>query len=520
MAKYVADADIRMKMVPKTKMKPIFKVKTKKTKTKTKLKMKTKTKQKTKTKRNTSYPKSNGSRVDLNGWIKLSLHGDAFERGYAHGSLLRKEISEFIAMYEFYMPYLHGRSLDYFVELTDDFMLPSIRKNYNEFYQEMRGIAQGAGIKVNYIVFLNCCMSVPYLYENLESVIRGASNRSLSRKYADTVRYPKTTTTTTTTNHKGAIRRQYADDRCSAFIATGSHTKDGLIVCAHNSFSPYIDGQYGNIIMEIRPKRGFAITMQSYPGFIFSCADFFVTSAGIIGTETTIGGFNKYENRDPICCRIRQCMQYGRTMDDYVSTLVHRNSGDYANSWLFGDINTNEIMRLELGLEYYNVERTRDGAFIGCNIVDDPRIRNLECSQNTRFDDIRDSRGARRVRLTELVNANRGKLDLVIAAKIISDHYDVYLKKNVLSSRGVCKHCEYDDASDSPSPDARPYELVGATDGAVIDSKTARNMSMILRFGSSCGTPFNAGEICAKHPQWAQLRPYLKDRPKQPWIKV
>jgi len=123
---------------------------------------------------------------------------------------------------------LHGRSLDYFVGLTDDFMLPTIRKNYNEIYQEMRGIAQGAGVKVNYIVFLNCCMSVSYLYENLASVLR-ASGRSLSRKYADAVRDANTT-------QEGAIRRQYADDRCSAFIATGSHTKDGLIVCAHNSF--------------------------------------------------------------------------------------------------------------------------------------------------------------------------------------------------------------------------------------------------------------------------------------------
>jgi len=512
MAKPV-NINIKSKIKPKTRTKPKTIVAFK-PKTKTIIKLKTKTKTKTKTKRQTQ-PKSNGNRVDLNGWIKISINGDAFERGYAHGSLLRKEIIEFIAMYEFYMPYLHGRSLDYFVELTDDFMLPAIRKNYNEFYQEMRGIAQGAGIKVNYIVFLNCCTSVPYLYENLASVLH-KSGRTLSRKYADTARDANTSTT----NHAGAIQRQYADDRCSAFIATGSHTKDGSIVCAHNSFSPYIDGQYGNIIMEIRPKRGFAITMQSYPGFIFSCADFFVTSAGIIGTETTIGGFNKYENRDPICCRIRQCMQYGRTMDEYVSTLLHRNSGDYANSWLFGDINTNEIMRLELGLEYYNVERTRDGVFIGCNTVDDPRIRNLECSKNTRFDDVRDPRGARRVRLTELVNLNRGKLDLVVAAKIIADHYDVYLKKDVLSSRGICKHCEYDDASNSPNPEARPYEMVGATDGAVIDSNTARNMSMILRFGSSCGTPFNAGEMCAKHPQWSHLRPYLKDRPKQPWTKV
>ena len=33
--------------------------------------------------------------------------------------------------------------------------------------------------------------------------------------------------------------------------------------------------------------------MQAAPGYIDSFADFFVTDARLIGTETTIGGFNQ-----------------------------------------------------------------------------------------------------------------------------------------------------------------------------------------------------------------------------------
>ena len=505
----------------------------KKTRTKTGTKPGTKTGTKPGTKRIGTIKNknigSNGTRTEEGGWIKISISGDAYDRGYAHGSLLRVEIADFLKMYEFYMPYTHGRSLDYFVDLIVDFMLPSIRRNYNEFYQEMRGIAAGAGVHVNRIVFLNCSISMPYLYDNLESVLKRHRGSSRMRtKYGTGAGASAGTgadigvgVDPASESNESAVRRQGADDRCSAFIATGSYTKDGGIVCAHNSFDAYIEGQYANILLKIKPKRGFAMTMQSFPGYIFSATDFFVTSAGIIGTETTIGGFNKYENRDPICCRIRHCMQYGRTMDDYVATLLHRNSGDYANSWLFGDINTGEIMRFELGLEYYNVERTRDGAFIGCNTVEDVRIRNLECDKGaTYFDDIRHSQGARKVRLTELVDLHRGNLDTVIASKIIADHYDVYLKRTALSDRGICKHSEYDDASISPDEHSRPFNLRGAFDGAVTDSKNARNMSMFMRFGSSCGTPFNAAETCKKHPQWKHLLPYLKNRPRQPWIKV
>jgi hypothetical protein len=201
-----------------------------------------------------------------------------------------------------------------------------------------------------------------------------------------------------------------------------------------------------------------------------------------------------------------------------VKFLLDGNSGDYANSWLFGDTNTNEILRIELGLKYHNIERTKNGFFIGFNATYDPRIRNLECG-NHGFFDVRRHQGARQVRLGELMDEYKGKINIDIAKKIIADHHDVYLHKdNNPCSRTVCSHYdldprEYMSQADRPTP----FKPQGAVDGIVCDSTMAEKMGFAARFGSSCGMAFKKDEFCNKHTQWAMFAPYLKDRPSEPW---
>jgi hypothetical protein len=213
-------------------------------------------------------------------------------------------------------------------------------------------------------------------------------------------------------------------------------------------------------------------------------------------------------------------MQYGNSMDEYCDILLEGNSGDYANSWLFGDTNTNEILRIELGLNYHNIERTKNGFFIGFNSIYDERIRNLEVV-NSGFYDIRRHQGARMVRLGDLMDEHKGKLDIEVAKKIIADHYDVYLKKeDNPCSRTVCSHYdldarEYMSQSDRP----KPYAPHGAVDGIVCDSTLAKKMSFIGRWGNSCGTPFSKEEFCQKNKQYKKFCPYLKDRPSEPWTE-
>jgi hypothetical protein len=435
----------------------------------------------------------NGMSYEKNGWKYVSIRGNPKERGYTYGYLCANEFKEIQKTLHFLMFEAYGLDWEYFIEKVNEDFKELTKQEFKEFYEEMEGITEGCnagGCKttLNEIIAWNFYCSIPYWY----------SLRSESH----------------------AAKEGGANDHCSAFIAVGDWTEDGKIVVAHNSFADFIDGQWANVILDLNPTNGNRFIMQTSPCWIWSGTDFFVTSKGIIGTETTIGGFIPYEKKYPIGYRIRKAMQYGNTLDEYVDILLHENSGDYANSWLFGDINKNEILRIELGLKYHNVERTTNGYFIGFNSVYDEKIRNFEVV-NSGFYDIRRHQGARYVRLSDLMDEHKGKINIDIAKKIISDHYDVYLlKENNPCSRTVCSHYdldarEYMSQSDRP----KPYSPRGAVDGVVCDSNLAKNMSFIARYGNSCGTAFNKNEFFKKHRQYEIFMPYVKDRPSEPWTE-
>ena len=78
-------------------------------------------------------------------------------------------------------------------------------------------------------------------------------------------------------------------------------------------------------MLDIQPSKGARILMQTAPGKFSSETDFYVTSNGIMCTETTIGGFNKFELKDPIYFRSRQAIQYAKKLDDFVTILKKGN---------------------------------------------------------------------------------------------------------------------------------------------------------------------------------------------------
>ena len=435
----------------------------------------------------------NGLSYQKNGWKYVSIKGKPKERGYAYGYLCAEDFKDIQKMLHFLMYESYGREWNYIVEEISKNFKEMTKTDFNELYEEMEGIVEGCnanGCKttIDEMIAWNFYCSIPYWYA-FESDSRPGKEGG-------------------------------AKDRCSAFMAVGDWTEDGKIVCAHNSFADFVDGQYSYVVLDLNPDKGHRFIMQTSPWWIWSGTDFFVTAKGIIGTETTIGGFYPYEKRFPIGYRIRKAMQYGDSLDDYCKILLHENSGDYANSWLFGDTNTNEILRIELGLKFHNIERTKNGFFIGFNAPYDERIRNRECI-NSGFYDIRRHQGARLVRLGDLMDEHKGKINIYIAKKIISDHYDVYLlKDDNPCSRTVCSHYdldarEYMSQSDRP----KPFSPHGAVDGIVCDTSLAKKMSFIGRYGNSCGIPFNKDDFCKKHRQFIKFCPYLKDRPSEPWTE-
>ena len=494
----------------------------------------------------------NGIRYEKNGWTYLSIKGNPSAVGYAHGFLVAKELIEIFKMLDFTLYNDYGYKRELFSEIVGGIWGPMIAKNYPEYYEEIEGITKGAnagGCKVTLddMIMWNCFASVDSFFSIVPSVIQDYPE--LNKKYgelfvegaakghgegggnspADGSPNPNRAAASFTRSRSGGgshppnIVSKYlaggSADRCSGFMAVGSYTKDGKIVCGHITFDNFITGQFYNIMLDIQPSKGARILMQTAPGKMSSETDFYVTSHGFMCTETTIGGFNKFELKDPICVRIRAAMQYGRTLDEIKEHLVKNNSGDYANAWLVGDTKTNTIMRVELGLKYVNVEKKKDGCFIGFNSADDPRLRNLECA-NTGHYDMRRHQGARHVRLTQLMEQHKGEIDIKIAEEIMADHYDVYLNKINPCSRTTCSHYELDDRafmSDPARP--KPYQPRGSLDGKVCDTTLCKKMGFMARWGTACGIPFDKTAFCKRNIIWADQEPYLHDRPAQPWTE-
>jgi hypothetical protein len=64
----------------------------------------------------------------------------------------------------------------------------------------------------------------------------------------------------------------------------------------------------------------------------------------------------------------------------------------------------------------------------------------------------------------------------------------------------------------------KPYQPRGSVDAKVGSSTLCNEMKFVARWGNACGTPFNKNEFCDKHGEWDYQRPFLEDRPEQPWV--
>ena len=427
---------------------------------------------------------SKANRHEKSGWIYLHIEGKPEERGFQHGYLLAKEIKE--ALMEMSEVWHYQTALDWqwLVQRSARMFNPKIDP---ENMAEMDGIVEGmkaAGVlttRDEIVAYNGATEFMGYWWPMVKDTISPSSPD------------PK-------------------KESCSSFIATGSMTSDGGIVLGHNTMSSFYY-PLCNVILDIIPDKGYRILMQSVAGLIHSETDFFVTSAGLVGSETTIGGFFPFDEKGiPEFARMRHATQYASTIDEWCKIMKTGNNGGYANAWLIGDINTNEIARLELGLKYIGFEKKKEGYFVGSNVAEDLRI--LRFETKTSEMNIKNSSVARRVRWKQIMRDNTGKINLELAKSFEADHYDTYLNTSTPDMRTLCSHPDLD--PDIYGVDI-PFSPWGTIDGKVIDSKMAKQMSFSARWGSACGTPFDAKAFLAKHLQFDWMNGLLKDRPTQPW---
>jgi hypothetical protein len=432
----------------------------------------------------------NSFREDKNGWIFIHLEGAPGEIGFQQGYLLAFEIDDALQMFAFYLERATGRDWKFYRDAAEKIFWPKIEKEYQE---EVEGIAAGLNARLKEkrydrfdITALNGWIElamyyVPYLDEKAKE---GAGNNR-------------------------------APSSCSAFIATGSYTDDGQIVIGHNAWVDYIVGERWDIIADIVPEKGFRIFMDSFPGYIHSGDDFVLNSAGILYTETTISQFKGFkEDGTPEFMRARKAAQYADSIDDFIRIMSAENNGAYANDWLVGDLKTNEIARLELGLKNQPVWRTKDGYFIGSNFPSDEKLIAEETTFNPK--DASLSVLIRKARWEKLMKENRGKINAEKGKLFEGDHFDTSSAAVASNGNVLCGHVD-DDPKGLPEFIWTPYFPGGSVQGKVTTAKLAKGLKLWARMGHPCGRDFIASKFFEEHPEYRWQEKFLKDMKSHPW---
>jgi hypothetical protein len=428
---------------------------------------------------------ANATRYEKNGWIVVHLQGSPGVIGYQHGYLLANEIADLRGAMAMLNLKTTGKSWEFYRNESARLFW---NKTAEEYQKEIDGIVSGVNAKLGPgkidrmdIIAMNAILEMSWYYV----------------PWLDDLKNPA------------------PPGHCSAIAATGSWTKDGRIVMAHNNWVEYVIGERWNVILDIIPEKGNRVVMDALPGFIHSGDDFYINSAGLIVTETTITQFKGFDTTGVAeFVRARKAIQYSNSIDEWVATMKENNNGGYANDWLIGDNKTNEIARLELGLKNQTLERTIDGYFAGANFPVGKKL----IQEETVFDtvNLKESANARRIRWEELIKEYKGKIDVSAAMKFMGDHHDSWLKNDVASGRTLCGHID-EDKIGVPSSGWPLFAAAGAVQAKATDSKLASDMNLWAIIGHPCGEPFIAKDFLTAHPEYNYQQEYLHDMPGQQW---
>ncbi len=427
-------------------------------------------------------------RPDMNGWIFVHLEGTPAEIGFQHGYLLAPEIEYTQKVIALGLTHDSHKSYKFFRTASEKVLWPRVEPQYRD---ELKGIAEG--LKARGVAL------------DLWDVVTMNAWLELSPYY--TGWYDK--------QHQPAASARATPEHCSAFVAIGSYTRDGKAVIAHNNWTEYKEGSRWNIIFDIAPSEGYRILMDGLPGLIHSGDDFGVNSAGLAVTETTISHFAGFDPQGiPEFQRARKAMQYAASIDDYARIMEDGNNGGYANNWLIADTRHNEIASLELGLKHVTLQRTHDGYFAGSNFPVNPALIRDEAGDFP-VADLSNSANARHVRWDQLMQENKGKIDVAAAEKFLADHYDTYSRQTAPSERTLCGHIDLSARGSAPWQPA--FGPAGTVQNKAADADMLAQMSFEAAMGHADGIDFKAAAHLKEHPQFDWEKAVLRDLDSHPW---
>jgi hypothetical protein len=276
-----------------------------------------------------------------------------------------------------------------------------IRKCHPSFSDEMRGIAQGAGVEYDDVVMLNSCMNLRTLHDKQEMQVTRL---------------------------------------CSSFAAWGSGTTDGNPIVAHNDDGVRFSDQF-LAFMDVQPNEGFRFCLPIFPGYLGYHTIANDRGFCAIGTGLEHGPKRQYMRTGvPIFLLFRYLGQFIDTVESGIEFLKRADNGITGNFLLADKMGASAIIHLVPDGLAIRQEERKDDYFVLTNhaLVDDIKEKLVlrKYPETTHF---------RYQSVERAVRKTYGRIDIDSAMNIMSTHYDFSVRKdNHPSGNTPCRHYEYE----------------------------------------------------------------------------
>lgn len=367
----------------------------------------------------------------------LTLTGSPRERGRQHGKALKDGIHRF---YERYMKRSQNEPL---LKLTEVDLLafagkhgPYARQYAPDLYEEMEGIAEGAEMAIDKVLFVNC------FDEILDTLM-------LSEMAAKLTGQPLPPSTL-------PLRG------CTTFAAFGEATIDGKVYIGQGYD---VGTDYEPVIFRIEawgdePEQ----LVFSHAGVVGASG---INATGLAITVTSLK-LPDQQPGVPMPIMVRKALQQ-TILSDFIGAIITapRASGhNYTIGAPYAAVN------IETSATKYDFKYLHDGIFGHANHYESPQLKHLDLWPN-----LAQSTLVRSGRMYQLLKARFGKLDLEALNEVLSDHANY--------PNSICRH---------EDPRGGMYSTLSAL------IYRPEDRLMLATNGTPCTNPFQEFTISAVEP--------------------
>jgi hypothetical protein len=283
-----------------------------------------------------------------------------------------------------------------------------IAEHTDEAYlEEMRGIAEGAGLTYEDVFVSNC---------GFDLMVSRSDPAARAEMFS---------------------RFEKLSDRCASFVAWGATTRDHRIICTHNNDGPRFPAQYQAVFIA-RPQEGYAFISPSTVGKLGQHS--MINSQGlfVVGTGLDNGTKEKVEKVGvPLDVIFRCIAQRCATTREAVETLK-RLPLTVAGNFIFADRSR-------------DVELVQATPFFSASVQVDPGKDYLHVTNHALVEEIKPFLSLRPLSSTHYryqtmardLEAKCGDIDEEEAKQIMSSHYDWSVKDIHPCENTPCRHHEF-----------------------------------------------------------------------------